>query len=78
MGGAGHGRRGAIFVSGVATAPAEQGKGHAAAVCRFLVGVLPAEQGRVALMVHSWNHAAIRLYERLGLRHRPMAAAHVA
>ncbi|HEY9521676.1 MAG TPA: hypothetical protein VIR33_00440, partial [Thermopolyspora sp.] len=39
---------------------------------------LLAAHGRVGLMVDNWNHVAVRLYERLGLRRRPVAAARVS
>ncbi|WP_308250289.1 GNAT family N-acetyltransferase [Sphaerisporangium fuscum] len=68
---------GAGFLAGVATAAAHRGSGHAATVCRFVVNALLAEHGRVALMVDSWNHAAIGVYERLGMRRRRVAAAYV-
>lgn len=63
------------FVAGVATAPAVRGHGHGGRVCRFVLGELAAAHERVALMVDTGNHAAIALYERLGLRGRPLAAA---
>ncbi|GAA3133792.1 hypothetical protein GCM10010466_25500 [Planomonospora alba] len=63
------------FVAGVATAPAFRGRGLGEAVCRFVVGELAAGHGRVALMVDSDNAGAIRVYERLGMRLRPVAAA---
>ncbi|MER6831670.1 GNAT family N-acetyltransferase [Streptosporangium sp. NPDC000563] len=63
------------FVAGVATAPAVRGRGHGGRVCRFVLGELAAAHERVALMVDTGNHAAIALYERLGLRGRPLAAA---
>ncbi|WP_424533072.1 GNAT family N-acetyltransferase [Sphaerisporangium viridialbum] len=67
---------GAGFIAGVATAVRERGRGHAESVCRFLLGTLLAEHGRVALIVDSWNHTAIGVYERLGMRRRSVAAAH--
>ncbi|MEU4834342.1 GNAT family N-acetyltransferase [Streptosporangium sp. NPDC023615] len=63
------------FVAGVATAAAWRGRGHGEAVCRFALTELVAAHGRAALMVDTDNHAAIALYERLGLRRRPLAAA---
>lgn len=63
------------FVAGVATAPAVRGRGYGERVCRFALGELAAAHERVALMVDTGNHAAIALYERLGLRGRPLAAA---
>ncbi|MGC5014426.1 GNAT family N-acetyltransferase [Streptosporangium sp. DT93] len=63
------------FVAGVATSPRWRGRGHGEAVCRFALGELVAAHGRAALMVDTGNHAAIALYERLGLRLRPLAAA---
>ncbi|GAA3819198.1 hypothetical protein GCM10022226_44620 [Sphaerisporangium flaviroseum] len=65
------------FIAGVATAEQERGRGHAESVCRFLLTTLLAEQGRVALMVDSWNRSAIAVYERLGMRRWGVAAAHV-
>ncbi|MEU4539406.1 GNAT family N-acetyltransferase [Streptosporangium sp. NPDC023825] len=63
------------FLAGVATAPAVRGRGYGERVCRFALGELAAAHERVALMVDTDNHAAIALYERLGLRGRPLAAA---
>ncbi|HEY3683780.1 MAG TPA: GNAT family N-acetyltransferase [Streptosporangiaceae bacterium] len=63
------------LVSGVVTDPASRGAGLGTHLCEFLLGALLAEHGRVALMVDDWNTAAIRLYERLGLGHRPVVAA---
>jgi ribosomal protein S18 acetylase RimI-like enzyme len=63
------------FVAGVATASAVRGRGYGERVCRFALGELAAVHERVALMVDTGNHAAIALYERLGLRGRPLAAA---
>lgn len=62
------------LLAGVTTAPHARGRGLATGVCAFLCRTLIAEHGRVALMVDDWNHAAIRLYERLGLRWRSVAA----
>lgn len=63
------------FVAGVATAPALRGRGYGERVCRFALGELAAAHERVALVVDTDNHPAIALYERLGLRGRPLAAA---
>ncbi|MEU8379344.1 GNAT family N-acetyltransferase [Streptosporangium sp. NPDC048865] len=63
------------FAAGVATAPAVRGRGYGERVCRFVFAELAAAHERVALMVDTGNHAAIALYERLGLRGRPLAAA---
>ncbi|MEV6864171.1 GNAT family N-acetyltransferase [Streptosporangium subroseum] len=63
------------FVAGVATAPSHRGRGHGERLCRFVFEALVAGHGRVALMVETGNHQAISLYERLGLRLRPVAAA---
>ncbi|MFD8526489.1 GNAT family N-acetyltransferase [Streptosporangium canum] len=65
------------FVAGVATAAAHRGRGYARRVCRFAFAALAAEHGRVALMVDTDNRAAIGVYERLGMRGRPVAAATV-
>ncbi|MBG0816568.1 GNAT family N-acetyltransferase [Planomonospora sp. ID82291] len=66
------------FVAGVGTAPPWRGRGLGEAVCRFVVGELAAEHGRVALMVDTGNRGAIRVYARLGLRIRPVAAAELS
>jgi GNAT superfamily N-acetyltransferase len=63
------------LISGVVTDPASRGAGLGTHLCAFLLGALLAEHGRVALMVDDWNTAAIRLYEHLGLDHRPVVAA---
>ncbi|GAA3128606.1 GNAT family N-acetyltransferase [Streptosporangium carneum] len=62
------------FVAGVATDPARRGRGYGRRVCAFVFGALVAAHGRVALMVDTDNHAAIAVYERLGMRGRPVAA----
>ncbi|MGW4420692.1 GNAT family N-acetyltransferase [Streptosporangium sp. NPDC004631] len=61
------------FVAGVATSPGHRGRGYGERVCRFVFGTLSAGHGRVALMVDTDNHPAIGVYERLGMRGRPMA-----
>ncbi len=65
------------FVAGVAAHPSARGRGHAAATCAFLIDALVSEYGRAAAIVDGWNWAAIRLYRRLGLTWRPLAAARV-
>ncbi|MFF5207650.1 GNAT family N-acetyltransferase [Streptosporangium sp. NPDC000396] len=62
------------FVAGVATAVTRRRRGYGERVCRFVFDELVAVHGRVALMVDADNHGAIGLYERLGLRGRPVAA----
>jgi GNAT superfamily N-acetyltransferase len=63
------------FVAGVATAVSHRGRGYGERVCRFVFEALAAGHGRVALMVDTDNRVAIGLYERLGLRIRPVSAA---
>jgi ribosomal protein S18 acetylase RimI-like enzyme len=65
------------FVAGVATEPRARRRGHGASACRLVIDTLVGEQGRAALMVDAWNSGAIWLYQRLGLRHRAVAAARV-
>lgn len=65
------------LIAGVATAPAHRGRRYAEAVCRHIATALLAAHGRVALMVDADNHAAIRVYTRLGLTRRGIAAARV-
>ena len=63
------------LLAGVAVHPAARGRGLAAQVCGHAVREALAVHGRVALLVNDDNTAAVRLYQRLGLRGRPMAAA---
>lgn len=65
------------FIAGVATAPAHRGKGYGEAVCRLVTDSLLAAHGRVALMVDADNPPALRLYKRLGMVRRGIAAARV-
>ncbi len=62
---------------GVAVRADARGLGAGGEVCRFVLGDGLARHGTVALMVDAGNLAAIRLYRRLGLGHRPMSAARV-
>jgi RimJ/RimL family protein N-acetyltransferase len=63
------------FLAGVAADPARRGRGRAAAACALVIDALLADHEAVALMVDGWNEPAIALYERLGLRYEPVAAA---
>lgn len=64
------------LLAGVATHPEHgRGRGHAEAVCRFVLDSLLRRSGRAALMVDESNTPAIRLYRRLGLRWRGISAA---
>jgi ribosomal protein S18 acetylase RimI-like enzyme len=64
------------FMAGVAAHPDHgRGRGHAEAACRLVVDELLRTSGRAALMVHADNPAAIRLYERLGMKQRELRAA---
>lgn len=65
------------YVAGVATDPRARRRGHGASACRLVIDTLVGEHGRAALMVDAWNSDAIRLYQRLGLRQRAVAAARV-
>ena len=66
------------LIAGVATAPDARGNGYGGSVCAMVVEDLVAEHGMAALMVDTWNVAAIRMYQRLGLRWRSLAAARVS
>jgi ribosomal protein S18 acetylase RimI-like enzyme len=63
------------FVAGVATRVRARGHGLGTMLCAFLTDELIKDRGRVALLVDRTNIAAIRTYERLGYRMRPIAAA---
>ncbi|GAA3335218.1 hypothetical protein GCM10020358_02600 [Amorphoplanes nipponensis] len=63
------------FVAGVATRVRARGRGLGATLCAFLTGELITGRSRVALLVDRDNGAAIRTYEKLGYRMRPIAAA---
>lgn len=66
------------FLAGVAAAERARGRGAGTAVCGLVLDRLVADHGMAALMVDGWNTAAIRLYRRLGLSWRPLAAARIA
>lgn len=63
------------LLAGVTVHPDARGRGLAARVCGLAVDGALAARGRVGLMVDDWNTPAVRLYERLGLRRRPVAVA---
>lgn len=67
--------RDVAFLSGVATDPELRGRGLGRSVCEFAVRALLAEHARVGLFVDRDNVAAISLYESMGMRLRPVAAA---
>jgi GNAT superfamily N-acetyltransferase len=63
------------LLSGIAVDPPARGKGLALPLCATLAAAGLAGHELVALMVEDDNTPARRVYERLGLRHRPVAAA---
>lgn len=65
------------FLAGVATAELARGRGIGKAVCSLVLDSLVDRHGMAALIVDSWNAAAVRLYHSLGLSSRPVAAARV-
>jgi len=65
------------LLAGVAAHPEYgRGRGHAEAACRVVLDTQVTRHGRAALLVDEWNAPAIRLYRRLGLTWRTLAAAH--
>ncbi|MFF7457188.1 GNAT family N-acetyltransferase [Kitasatospora sp. NPDC008115] len=62
------------FLSGVAVHPAARRRGLGRQVGGFLIAGALKTHGTAALMVDDWNQAAIRLYEGMGLRYRPLGA----
>jgi ribosomal protein S18 acetylase RimI-like enzyme len=66
------------FVAGVATRGSARGRGLGTTICAFLTDELIKDRGRVALMVDTGNVAAIRTYDKLGYRLRPIAAARLS
>jgi GNAT superfamily N-acetyltransferase len=65
----------AAMISGVAVHPAARGRRFGSAVCDFLTREGLRRSGAVVLMVEEWNQAARRLYGRLGMQYRDVAAA---
>lgn len=65
------------FLAGVATVEQARGRGMGTAVCSLVLDSLVVDHGVAALIVDSWNTAAVRLYRGLGLSWRPLAAARV-
>jgi GNAT superfamily N-acetyltransferase len=65
------------YLAGVAVHPDARGRGHGAAVCRFVLAQALASYGAAALMVEEWNEPAIRMYRRLGMSYRTLTAAAV-
>ncbi|MGQ5654238.1 GNAT family N-acetyltransferase [Streptomyces sp. EKR5.2] len=65
------------FLAGVATAEQARGRGMGTAVCSLVLDSLVIDHGVAALIVDSWNTAAVSLYRGLGLSWRPLAAARV-
>ncbi|RAG87460.1 GNAT family N-acetyltransferase [Streptacidiphilus pinicola] len=63
------------LLSGIAVDPSARGKGLALPLCATLAHAALATHDAVALMVEDANTSARRVYERLGLHHRPVAAA---
>jgi hypothetical protein len=59
----------AVQLQQVWTDPAARGRGYAAAALRDLIRLLLERVPRVCLFVRAENEAAIRLYERVGMRH---------
>ncbi|MGW9280093.1 GNAT family N-acetyltransferase [Embleya sp. NPDC055612] len=55
--------------------PAVRGRGLGRMVCAFVLAEARGRHGRAALMVDEWNHAAVRMYEGLGMVYRPVKAA---
>ena len=59
----------AVQLQQVWTDPAARGRGYAAAALRDLIRLLLERVPRVCLFVRAENDAAIRLYDRVGMRH---------
>jgi len=63
------------FLSGVAVHPEARKNGFGRQTCGFLVTEALRIHGAAALIVDDWNRPAIRLYEGMGMRYRPLSAA---
>ncbi|WP_406285294.1 GNAT family N-acetyltransferase [Embleya sp. NBC_00896] len=63
------------LLAGVGVGPAARGRGLGRVVCAFVLAEALARHGAAALMVEESNHAAVRLYESLGMTYRPVKAA---
>lgn len=59
-----------VQVQGVFTAPSRRGRGVATAGMAALCAMLLEEVPLISLYVNGYNHAAIRLYRRLGFEHQ--------
>lgn len=64
------------LLAGVAVHSGAQGRGLGRAVCAFVLREALRGHTATALMVDEWNHSAVRLYESLGMRYRPLRAAY--
>lgn len=65
------------LIAGVAAHPDAQGRGLGSAACGRVLAETPRRHGCGALMVDAGNTAAIRLYRKPGMSHRPTLAAYV-
>lgn len=65
------------LLAGIAVRPQTRSRGLGRQVCGFLLAEALRLHGAAALMVDDWNHAAVRLYLGMGLRHRSLGAASV-
>jgi GNAT superfamily N-acetyltransferase len=63
------------FLAGVCVSESARGKGLGRDACHFVLEDLLAVYGRAALMVHTWNTAAIRTYCGLGMSWRLLGSA---
>jgi ribosomal protein S18 acetylase RimI-like enzyme len=65
------------FLAGVGVHPDARGQGLGRAVCGFVLAEALSRHGGAALMVDEWNQTAVRLYQSIGMRYRPIRAAYV-
>jgi GNAT superfamily N-acetyltransferase len=63
------------LLAGIAVAPQARGRGLGHNICAFLFAEAMRRHKAAALMVEEWNHPARRIYQELGMRYRPLAAA---